>query len=1627
MNRFLSLFFCLLSFELLAQKPSNDDCQNAETINISNSGFGTGTFSSLKHNVYQASIQSGETCSPDLVDNGNCSKTIWFKFFVPTNRDISIQLKQQDSAIPQIFGGINVFSIKNCAYGVSDLTRQLVPIAKFGLSGNTCLASGWYYIQAGFNQRANGEVWIDLVSQKAASQAYDSHLTPLDFGTVNNTSVSKTLFPDCSSMEKQEWQSMSNDSFTRSVYARFVIPANSLKLKVAMRTFSGRVRYRIFKDTMTIDSISSNKPFIEFNKMTEEIAIFKYCTSSGLKKYFVQFITEYGTVDQIWMSVSNSIFTTDLWSTPSTNDVINTFNGFSRSKIHEFNCNGNLKLHGCKSVVPEKIPYEWNYGWYSYKDTFVYAGYTIINSTESGVLKVVSTYNNIYPSGMYYLLYKGDITQNCNLVNVYSKLADTLAYCISSGTYTLVTVCYPQFSLSFNHKIWQESPVLNQVNYYPKWPENLGTITNGMGSLLGNTIHINDLKDTTIVVDTLSVKGYMIFREFRVGTKMAIDVYDDIPIKYKVLSYYIFKGRFSKGDVKLMDNFSYVKMHYFFGWNACQVYDTGYYSILCVYDSRNAKLSCDPPVSKIVISPTNVCTTNTFYFPINAYKVNGHSDVLTASGNYKNLDYVFELPHCMMCNTTTAKPALTVDKKQYVDNLTGFSFYTFYLGTNAEFRTNQDESSFELYKGDCALDPNLINDTMNVVSRCAGGYTYCNLEGGKYYTFVDWGVPYSNFVKLYFTPHVKSPNNYAKSAYDIGHFNQNKTVTSTPLPITCHTTGYDIDPCAMDMGQIYCSYKYYGNITIPYPDTLNVKRSYKRRNIWYTFTVDGSADVSVSLYGQTTLDFTKLFSVYRYTGPYQSNASLALGNGFDSTSSHMQLLVSNDRTNGPKGESRVNTVSFTNISCSSNRYFVLVEDDWVDKDKARYNYLVTVDAKINILPTQGDFCSTAVTGSISGFGKTIVKANNVCHTYGNSPNELDTASWVKSSWFKVSITGLKKFDLKVKKLNGDGVLYYNVYGGTCGNLIKILRPDEGRAYFVLSCMGGSFDDYYIQAISNKVINEEVSFEIETLIASNAGCKPFDFMPPEASIEVKGLCGSDSIRFFSSGKNKGDKVYKWYLNHQLFSYLKHPVMAINSPELKDSNDVRLVIVDTISLLSDTADILLKPKRKAYKFEILGPDSVLCKQSFTLKLDTDFNGTINCVWTGIQDPGPYTGNELKINNLTSNRTYFLKGTSGECLFYDTFTVHFNPVSNLFRDSSMCPDGRPIRINRKNLQTFSINGSSIQTDSFDVSGPGKYLLKYKYNGCDAEEILWVKADTTIKITYLSDTFTICNLQSIELKNPRPGATNVLWSNGANTDKINVNTASKYLMKADLSACEKLEYTVRVGKEVYPVNVLKDTTICFGESLLLANPLPQFEVVLSMPPLGLQKINSNTTRIIHLKKGNCDLKDTVNVFVVNTDNFQKDTFICDLDAAISVDLDAGSALKYNWAPISSFNRILNVKDYGTYYVYKTQKFNCMDTGVFKVRMNCPINVFIPNVFTPDANLLNDLFQPSIYGQEGPYEMQIYNRWGELLYETTSGIGWSGLYNGQPVQQDVYVYIVRVADVFGKSYYFRGTFTVLR
>lgn len=114
-----------------------------------------------------------------------------------------------------------------------------------------------------------------------------------------------------------------------------------------------------------------------------------------------------------------------------------------------------------------------------------------------------------------------------------------------------------------------------------------------------------------------------------------------------------------------------------------------------------------------------------------------------------------------------------------------------------------------------------------------------------------------------------------------------------------------------------------------------------------------------------------------------------------------------------------------------------------------------------------------------------------------------------------------------------------------------------------------------------------------------------------------------------------------------------------------------------------------------------------------------------------------------------------------------------------------------------------------------------------------------------------------------------------------------------------------------------------------------------------------------------------------------------------------------YKWQDGSTGSSYLATQE-GYYWVEVTDENGCANIASINL-VPCDIELLIPNAFTPNGDGLNDIFKPIMPQiMLENYNMLIYNKWGQLLFESNEiSVGWNGTFKGKPVQMDVYTYVI--------------------
>ena len=111
----------------------------------------------------------------------------------------------------------------------------------------------------------------------------------------------------------------------------------------------------------------------------------------------------------------------------------------------------------------------------------------------------------------------------------------------------------------------------------------------------------------------------------------------------------------------------------------------------------------------------------------------------------------------------------------------------------------------------------------------------------------------------------------------------------------------------------------------------------------------------------------------------------------------------------------------------------------------------------------------------------------------------------------------------------------------------------------------------------------------------------------------------------------------------------------------------------------------------------------------------------------------------------------------------------------------------------------------------------------------------------------------------------------------------------------------------------------------------------------------------------------------------------------------------------ISCLNPTVSPSQTTSYILSVTDTNGCQNSDTVSIFINGVL--YVPNTFTPNNDGINDVFE--INGTEiNKFELWIFNRWGELLYNTKNmNSFWDGTYKGNLVQMDTYIWKIKYED----------------
>ncbi|TAE17598.1 MAG: hypothetical protein EAZ47_04815, partial [Bacteroidetes bacterium] len=142
----------------------------------------------------------------------------------------------------------------------------------------------------------------------------------------------------------------------------------------------------------------------------------------------------------------------------------------------------------------------------------------------------------------------------------------------------------------------------------------------------------------------------------------------------------------------------------------------------------------------------------------------------------------------------------------------------------------------------------------------------------------------------------------------------------------------------------------------------------------------------------------------------------------------------------------------------------------------------------------------------------------------------------------------------------------------------------------------------------------------------------------------------------------------------------------------------------------------------------------------------------------------------------------------------------------------------------------------------------------------------------------------------------------------------------------------------------------------------------------------------------------------------------------------------RYTWTPSTGLsnsfisNPTTNITAEQEYRIRIEAASGCITVDSLRVRIQQAYNLFVPNIFTPNGDGVNDRLMIVPVGIKELQFFRVFDRSGKRLFETSNiTSGWDGTYGGVLQPLATYVWTARGLDKDGNSIYREGTVTLLR
>ena len=271
--------------------------------------------------------------------------------------------------------------------------------------------------------------------------------------------------------------------------------------------------------------------------------------------------------------------------------------------------------------------------------------------------------------------------------------------------------------------------------------------------------------------------------------------------------------------------------------------------------------------------------------------------------------------------------------------------------------------------------------------------------------------------------------------------------------------------------------------------------------------------------------------------------------------------------------------------------------------------------------------------------------------------------------------------------------------------------------------------------------------------------------------------------------------------------------------------------------------------------------------------------------------------------------------------------------------------------------------------------------------------------------------------------------------------NGATTYWVYETLNGCTSDSTEITVTVDAAPtVSVTSQVEICYGDSIQITALNNGYNITWSNGDSGETVYlgpDSTTSYVVTATNPSCgSAEDSITVIVNPLPDITagNDTLIGIGGEVTLFATSTSSGVNYQWVPeveecvTSNCDEVYDVPDQATVYVvYAIDANGCAYSDTVFVDINGYMDVFVPNIFSPNGDGHNDFLEvkgPRLFN----YTIEVYDRWGKKIFVSNEQKDyWDGTLNGKELPPQTFVYMIKGETVLGERVVKEGNVSIIK